>query len=179
MERRKNYFIDKKFQTNFILRFCVLIVVTGVFVMAVLYALSGKATTVSFVNLRVIVQSTADFILPLLVQTFVASTIIVGLATIVVTLFVSHRIAGPSYRFKKVLSALAEGDFSLSCKVRPKDSLKDVAAAFTDMTGHVQKKLSLIDKGLTDLKGKVEVGDLKEIKKSVHEVEKALHRFKF
>lgn len=179
MEKRRNYFIDKKFQTNFILRFCLLVVVTGVFIMAVLYALAGKATTVSFVNLRVLVQTTADFIFPLLVQTLIASTVIVGLATIVVTLFVSHRIAGPSYRFKKVLGSLGEGDFSLSCKIRPKDSLKDVAVAFNDMIGQTQKKLGLIDKDLADLKKKLEAGDLKEIKRSVSEVEKALHSFKF
>ena len=92
MEQRKNYFIDKAFQMNFIQRFCLLVVVTGAFIMAVLYALAGRATTVSFVNLRVVVQNTADFIFPLLVQTFIVSTIIVGLATIVVTLFLSHRI---------------------------------------------------------------------------------------
>ncbi|MEI7751753.1 MAG: methyl-accepting chemotaxis protein [Candidatus Omnitrophota bacterium] len=179
MEKRKNYFIDKKFQAHFILRFCLLVVVTGTFIMAVLYALSGKATTVSFMNLRVIVQSTADFIFPLLVQTLIASTVIVGLATIVITLFVSHRIAGPSFRYKKVLETLGKGDFSLSCKTRPKDSLKDVATGFNDMIGEVRTKLGHIDKELVVLKGKLESGDLKEIKKSVSEVEKALHSFKF
>ena len=179
MEQRKNYFIDKKFQTDFILRFCVLVVTTGVFFMALLYVLAGKATTVSFVNLRVIVQTTADFIFPLLVQTLIVSTVIVGLATIVITLFVSHRIAGPSYRFKKILNALGEGDFSLDCKVRPKDSLKDVAAALNGMISQVRSKLGLLDKDLVGLKEKVEAGDLKEIRKSITEVDKALHNFKF
>ncbi len=179
MEQRKNYFIDKAFQMNFIQRFCLLVVVTGAFIMAVLYALAGRATTVSFVNLRVVVQNTADFIFPLLVQTFIVSTIIVGLATIVVTLFLSHRIAGPSYRFKKVLVSLGEGDFSFGFKIRPKDSLKDLALALNDMIGQTQKKLELVDKDLTDLKGKLEAGDLKEIKKAVSQVDKALHSFKF
>ena len=62
---------------------------------------------------------------------------------------------------------------------RTEDSLKDVAVAFNDMIGHVQKKLGLIDKDLTDLKGKLEAGDLREIKRSVSEVDKALHSFKF
>lgn len=179
MYKRRNYFIDKKFQTDFILKFCILVVAAGAFIMVVLYALAGRAATVSFMNSRVIVQTTADFLFPLLIQTFVLSTIIVGLATIVVTLFASHRIAGPIYRFKKVLGSLGEGDFSLDCKIRLKDALQDVALAFNGMIANVRKDFDLIDKDLKSLKGKLEAGDLKEIKKSVSEVDKALHHFKF
>ncbi len=179
MEKRKNYFIDKDFQAGFILKFCSLVVVTGGFVIAVLYLLTGKATTVSIVNSRVVVQTTADFIFPLLIQTLVVSTIVVGLATVIATLFISHRIAGPVYRFKKVLASLGEGDFSLGCKIRPTDSLQDVAAAFTAMIEKVRKNFELVDRDLAELKKKADVGDLNEIKKSVSEVDKALRRFKF
>ncbi len=179
MEQRKNFFIDKKFQTDFILRFCLLVVVTGTFFMALIYVLAGKETTVSFVNLRVVVQTTADFIYPLLLQTLIVSTVVVGLATIAITLFVSHGIAGPSYRFKKILNALGEGDFSMGCKVRPKDSLKDVAGALDGMIDQVRKKLSHTDLKLKELKGVLETKDLTEIKRSVSEVDRALHSFKF
>lgn len=179
MEKRKNYLIDKKFQTNFILRFCFLVVVTGAFIMTALYALAGKATTVSFVNSRVVVQSTADFIFPLLIQTLVVSIIVVGLATIVSTLLISHRIAGPAYRFKHVLGALGKGDFSLHCKIRSKDSLQDVSAAINDMIANVRKNLDLIDKDLKSLEGKLEAGDPVAIKRSVSELDKKLRNFKF
>ena len=75
--------------------------------------------------------------------------------------------------------SLGEGDFSFGFKIRPKDSLKDLALALNDMIGQTQKKLELVDKDLTDLKGKLEAGDLKEIKKAVSQVDKALHSFKF
>lgn len=163
----------------FILRFCLIVVATGGFIMVVLYSLAGKATTVSFVNSRVVVQSTADFLIPVLIQTFVVSTILVGIATIIFTLFVSHRIAGPLYRFKKVLSSLGDGDFSLTCRIRLKDSLQDVASAFNDMIIKVRKNFDIIDKDLKHLKGKLEAGDIKEIKKSVSDIDKALHNFKF
>lgn len=179
MEKRRNYFIDKRFQAKFILRFCLLVIATGAFIMMVLYALAGKANTVSFVNSRVVVQGTADFIFPLLIQTFVISTIVIGLATIIVTLFVSHRMAGPFYRFKKLLASLGEGDFSLGCKIRRKDALHDMASAFNDMIVNIRKNFDLIDRDLKGLKGKLEAGDLKEIEKSVSEVDKALHHFKF
>ena len=179
MYKRRNYFIDKKFQTKFILKFCLLVIATGAFIMMVLYAFAGKATTVSFVNSRVVAQGAADFLVPLLLQTFVVSTIIVGMATIIIALFASHRIAGPLYRFKKILGSLGEGDFLISCKIRLKDSPQDVALAFSEMIAKVRKNLNLIDGDLKNLKEKLEGEDLKEIKKSVSEVDKALHHFKF
>lgn len=179
MNKRRNYFIDKKFQLNFILKFCLLVAVTGAVIMVILYALAKKASTVSFVNSRVVVQSTADFLFPVLIQTFIVSTIIVSLATIVITLFVSHHIAGPLYRFKKILSSLGEGDFSLNCRIRRNDSLQDVASAFNNMLTEVRKSFNLIDNNLKGLKGKLEGADLKELKKSVSEIDNALHHFKF
>ena len=50
---------------------------------------------------------------------------------------------------------------------------------FNDMITKVRGMFGLIDKDLKNLKGKLEAGDLKEIKKSVSEVDKALHNFKF
>jgi methyl-accepting chemotaxis protein len=179
MEKRKNYFIDKDFQTRFIVKFCLFVAVTGGFIILALYALTGQATTVSFVNSRVVVQTTTDFLFPLLLQTFIVSMVVVGLATVVATLFISHRIAGPVYRFKKVLSSLGEGDFSLGCRIRPTDSMQDVAMAFSTMLANVRKTFDLVDKDLAKLKEKLAAGDLQEIKKSVSELDKALHRFKF
>jgi methyl-accepting chemotaxis protein len=179
MEQRKNYFIDKDFQTRFIVRFCLCVAVMGGFIILALYALTGKATTVSFVNSRVVVQTTADFLFPLLLQTFVISMIVVGLATVIVTLFISHRIAGPVYRFKSVLASLSEGDFSLGCRIRPTDSLQDVAAAFSTMLANVRRTFDRVDQDLVKLKEKLNAGDLAEIKKSVSELDKALHHFKF
>ena len=178
MNKRRNYFIDKKFQTNFILKFCLLVAATGAFIMAILYALTKKATTVSVVNSRVVVQGTSDFIFPILIQTFIVSTIVVSLATIIITLFISHRIAGPIYRFKKTISSLAEGDFSGECRLRHTDDLQDVAAAFNDMILKLKTSLTVIDKNLKEVQGKLEGGDLKEIKRSVSELDKALQHFK-
>ena len=179
MNKRTHYFINRKFQTNFIFQFCLLIITTGTFITAVLYVMARRAGIMSFVNSRAVTQNAADFLLPLLIQALVVSTIILGLCTVVVTLFVSHRIVGPIYRFKKVLDSLGEGDFSISCDIRKKDTLKDVALAFNGMIYNVGKMFDLIDKDLKNLKGKLETGDLAEIRKSASEVDRDFHHFKF
>lgn len=186
--RRKNYLIDRKFQVNFILKFCLLAVGTGLFSMVVLYSLSNKATTVSFLNSRVVVQSTADFLFPILIQTFIIAAVLVSLATMYIALFVSHRIAGPAYRFKKTLAALGEGNFSGDCKLRRKDSLQDVAGAINDMMGSVRKDLNTINGSITKLNSRLsdaqkkqglDGAEIKELMKEALELDKALHHFKF
>lgn len=142
--KRKNYFIEKPFQTKFILKFCLLVAVGGLLTIGILYFLAMQSTTVAFVNSRVVVKTTADFILPILIQTVVIVMIIVSIGTMAVTLFVSHKIAGPLYRFKKVMKTLEEGNFSSNFRIRTADQLKDLADAFNNMIIKIRTELKTI-----------------------------------
>lgn len=166
--RRRNYFIEKEFQAKFILKFCAIVALAGLFTVGILYFLAMKSTTVSIVNSRVVVKTTADFMLPILIQTVVIVTIFTSLATIVVTLLVSHKIAGPLYRFKKIMQALGAGDFSGSCKIRRTDQLQDVCDDFSTMIVKVRENLVYLKEGLASLKeklGNLSEQDINETKK--------------
>lgn len=187
--KRRIYFIEKDFQAKFILKFCILVAISGLLTIGMLYLLARQSTTVSFVNSRVVVRTTADFILPVLIQTVAIVTIIVGLATIVVTLFVSHKIAGPLYRFKKVLELLGQGDFSSGFKIRRLDQLQDIADAFDNMISRVREELKALKDNFQILKEKLdnisesEVAEhrrsiLNELKKISNELNKIMHYFK-
>ena len=154
--KRKIYFIEKSFQTRFILKFCSLVSIGGLLTIVILYLLAMQSTTVSLVNSRVVVRTTADFILPILIQTVAIVTILVGLASIIVTLFVSHKIAGPLYRFKKVLKALAEGDFSSDFKIRHLDQLQDVADVFNNMISKLRIELKALKDNFSSFKEKLD-----------------------
>ena len=93
MDRRKNYFIEKSFQTKFILKFCTLVVIGALLTISIVYFFAMRSTTVAIVNSSVVVKTTADFLLPALLQTVAVVMILIGLATIIVTLFTSHQIA--------------------------------------------------------------------------------------
>ncbi|MGE5307927.1 MAG: hypothetical protein ACM3OC_02445 [Deltaproteobacteria bacterium] len=142
--KRRIYFIEKKFQAQFILRFCLLVILAGLAAVGLLYWLSGKATTVSIVNSRVVVRSTADFLLPVLLQTVAVVFTLTALATIAVTLFVSHKIAGPLYRFKKVTEGLERGDFSRGFKLRNNDQMQDIAEGLNGMIKANRQRLGVV-----------------------------------
>jgi len=133
MNRRRNYFIDRSFQSKFIIKFCLLVVIASVLTWASLYYFSRQTTTVAFEHLKVVVKSTADFIMPIMLGTLIIVTLLAAAATIIVTLLTSHKIAGPLYRLKIELDKMKNGDFSSPVRVRTKDQLQNIASNFEEM----------------------------------------------
>ena len=62
--RRRNYFIKKRFQTNFIIKFCALVAIGSIISGTIIYLMSRAALTTTFENSRLAIKSTADYILP-------------------------------------------------------------------------------------------------------------------
>jgi len=176
--KRRNYFIDKSFQLRFILKFCLLIIAAGLLTMGALYLFARHSMTVSIVNSRVVAFTTADFILPLLIQTILVVTILIGIATAVVTLFISHKIAGPLYRFKKVVDNLSDGDFSEGFSIRKSDQLQELSSALNTMIAKVRSELLRLQKNIFMLKNMAEGSSSIELKKVTEELNKIIQRFK-
>ncbi|MCM8766292.1 MAG: methyl-accepting chemotaxis protein [Candidatus Omnitrophica bacterium] len=188
MNRRRIYFIEKNFQTRFIVKFCLLVIFGSLVIGVLLYLLTMSSTTVSFENLRAIVKTTADFLFPLLIQTIVVTTIIVGIATIILTLFISHKIAGPLYRFKKELSSVGNGDLSKNFQIRKYDQLQDLAVSMNEMINKLRENLGELKKRYNFLREsweKVikpafshETKTAEEIEKTIKEIREKLEYFK-
>ena len=58
------------------------------------------------------------------------------------TIFLSHKIAGPLYRFETVLYQIALGDLSVRCQLRKFDEAKSVAQAFNRTLDSLDYKIS-------------------------------------
>ena len=186
--RRRNVYIDKDFQTRFIVKFCALVAAGTGLAIFVLYTMAQQATTVSFIDARVKVMTTADFLLPLMIQTLFIVMGFVSVGAIVVTLFVSHKIAGPLFRFKQTFKELAEGNFTNQVRLRKGDQLVEVAGDFNHMITVVRAQLMEAKKALAELKldmeaiGEFNVEDAKrkkflDLQHKVQEMEKALEFF--
>jgi nitrogen fixation/metabolism regulation signal transduction histidine kinase len=94
---------------------------------------STRTATTSFENSRLVIKSTADFVLPLLLIGTVSTGFIVGIFTILLVLFISHKIAGPLYRLEKTCQSIASGNFREAVVLRRQDQLKGLAFAFNEM----------------------------------------------
>ena len=171
LNKRRNYFIDKDFQTKFILKFCLLVVVAGIITTGILYFIGKRSTTVAIVDSRVVVRSTADFLLPVLIQTVLVVMVISGLATVIVTLLFSHKIAGPLYRFKKVIEGVKSGNLSANFSLRNYDQLKGLSNEVNAMIDKAREQISLIKADLANLKakkGNISEQDIEELNKKIN-----------
>lgn len=187
--RRKNIYIDKDFQTRFILKFCALVGAGALLTIGLLYLLSMQSTTVSFVQARVKVMTTADFLLPVMVQTVLIVAFLVSLVSIGVTLLVSHKIAGPLFRFKQTLRELGRGNFSNQVRLRKGDQLAEIADDFNQMISVIRVRLIEAKRALAlvqvdiDTIGEFNVEDNKrklfhDLQQKVRDLEKALEFFR-
>jgi len=141
--QRRNYYIDKDFQTKFIIKFCLIVAGGSVLTAVLVYWLAQHSTTVSIIGGRVAVHTTAEYLMPLLAQTLSIELVVVALATALMTLFISHKIAGPLYRLKVSLRALGTGDLG-SVRLRQGDQLKEVAASYNEAMEGLNEKVRMM-----------------------------------
>ena len=187
--RRRHYFIDKKFQARFIVKFSLLVLAGGCVTIALLYFLGMQSQTVAIQNSRVVAKTTADFILPLLLQAVITVTLAVGITAGILSLLVSHKISGPLYRFRKVMESLESGDFSSEFHIRSKDQFHELAEEINRMIRNTKQELLKLKDNLASLKQKLDglSGEdlpenkraaLTELKKITEELDRAIRHFK-
>jgi HAMP domain-containing protein len=153
--RLKNYFIKKRLQTNFILKFCLLVILACAIMSALVYLLSEKTTTTSFEGLRLTVKSTADFILPTLILSSLVAIILISLATVAVFLLITHRIAGPLHRLETDLAEIAKGDLTKDIHLRKKDEFKILAAIINSLLRNLRNPISVSRTRLNELESDI------------------------
>ena len=160
-KKRRQYFISKGFQTKFILKFCLVVIMSSLMIGGLIFFLSRNSTTVAIDNTKVIVKSTADFILPVIIQTLLMVTIFSGIAVWIITLFISHKIAGPLYRLKREIDILKEGDLTRNFKIRAKDQIQDLARSLNLMCASLRLKHTELRNKYHRLKGYLEAKDFR------------------
>ena len=72
------------------------------------------------------------------------------------SIFLSHRIAGPVYRFEKSVRAISSGDLSFQIKLRKTDELKDLADDINKMIGNLR---SMVEEDKKIIKEVISVSD--------------------
>lgn len=150
-KRRKIRIVKMEFQKNFILKFCVIIIFSALTIAAIVYTLSIPSATTVFENSRLAIKSTADFILPLLILSSLVAIVVAGSITIIITLFISHRIAGPLYRLENDIAEINRGNLGVEIHVRQKDEFQNLAKSLNQMLKTIRDTVVEANKELADI----------------------------
>lgn len=140
--KRKKYFIKRGFQFGFILKFCILLLIGVVISTGLLFFFSQGTLTSSFQHSRLVIMNTGMAILPAAIYTNLITLGLITLATIIVTLIVSHKIAGPMFRFEKELKEISEGNLAKHVTLREEDQMTEMAESLNQMVSSLHGKVS-------------------------------------
>ncbi|MDD5423395.1 MAG: HAMP domain-containing protein [Candidatus Omnitrophota bacterium] len=153
--RRRNYYIDKKFQTNFIIKFCSLVALGAAISGYIIYSMSRATVTTTFINSRLTIKSTADYLLPAVFLSSAVVIVLIGLATIAVTLLTSHKIAGPLYRLEKDIDEITAGNLNIRFNLRKGDEIKALASSLERMSANLRDRIVRIRKVSIELESEI------------------------
>lgn len=126
--KRRHYFIDKKLQGIFALRFYLVLIVAAVAITLLISALTSDSFTLLYTDNELQIGHTPLLIIKrlLLANWFIIAPI--GLVVTILAILVSHRIAGPIYKLDSILSAMNNHTIGQVIYLRQKDNFKDTAS---------------------------------------------------
>ena len=135
---RKVVFIDRHFQGRFILKFLLLLLVgTGLFVLAA-YLILDRRFADTYYSAHYTIRSTGELLLPTLLALAAVFIVVLGAAAIVITLYVSHHIAGPLYAIRRYLESVSRGELDFQPRLR----LDDQTTALAESLAHALETLN-------------------------------------
>ncbi len=139
--RRSQYITDISLQLRYmIVTFLILLVFFG-FSIFVVYK-TGGVYLVERLS-QVYPQGRLVEILHLIYMRLALGFLLVLPVAFLITLFLSHTVAGPLVRIKRYLKLMAKGEFDLApLKLRPYDELKDVAELVNQVTAQLGPRVN-------------------------------------
>lgn len=180
--RRKTVFIKKRFQTDFSVKFLVLIAAESLLAVALFGYLSRGTFITGFTGSDIVIAKTGDYFLPTLL---LANLLVIGAtaaAGFIVMLYASHKIAGPLYRFEQSLDEIGAGDLTHRFTLRSKDQLGELAGKMNEFSSRlegavagIKGELGGLDSALSAVKaGIAEGADRQELLRRVEEAKKRI-----
>ncbi|MDB4349494.1 methyl-accepting chemotaxis protein [Omnitrophica bacterium] len=148
--RRRQYFIKKSFQTRFLIGFVALIVIEALLIGALFLFTSSATVTTGYSGSRFVIDRTSSFFL----VNFVFTSVVIGLALAItgalIFIFLSHRIAGPLFRFEDALRDISRGNLAGRISLRKADQLTGLQDSLNTTLDSLDSKLGGIKKDLDE-----------------------------
>lgn len=141
---RRRYFINRKFQLEFSIKFLMIIAVASLAVLVLFYYNSRGTLTAGYTGSEVKLLQTSAYFLPSLLLSTAGIIMISCLAGIFALILISHRLAGPLFRFQKSLDELGTGDLTRRFNLRDKDQFKELADRINALAATMDGKIGVI-----------------------------------
>ncbi len=134
--KRRTIFIKKNIQLRY-MALIVLSVLSGLLIMA--YELTFTLHDI-FDQYPVLLQPLYDNF-PAIAYSFIYKLIIYVVFVVLISAILSHKMAGPIYRFEQTCKAVTKGDFSQRVHLRKGDQLTELQEEFNKMMDRIEAEI--------------------------------------
>jgi methyl-accepting chemotaxis protein len=142
--KRRKFFIKKDFQGKLILGCFLLVAGGGLLFNVLLGLLSADSVTISYTNNDLQLGQTPFMLLKQVLTANWFLLVIGGGFVMLASLLLSHRIAGPLYRFETTLDNMKKGQLDNIIHLRDKDEGKELARKINEFNAQLSQSFTLI-----------------------------------
>jgi len=143
--KRKIYFINKELQGRFIFNYFILLTLGSVLFIGIFTFFSSNTLSIVYENYHLQLGTTPGILFKKILSTQWLFIVVGGILICFITLRLTHRLAGPFFRFEKSLNEMIEGDLSNSIFLRTKDEGKSLARKINTFNEKLSNDLALIN----------------------------------
>jgi len=175
IKKRRKYFIKKSFQANFFIRFAILLILESFLIAGLFIYLSSGTLTTSYSGSQLTIEKTSEFFSSTFLIIALIVGVIVALAGMLTFMLLSHRLAGPLYRFEKSLENISRGDLTYRIKLRSADQLTDLQESLNGFTENMERQIIAMK---VDVSEALRLFSKKEDPQSLKGLEERLNKLK-
>lgn len=181
--QRKNYFVKPGFQTKLTIIILLIVVIVANIVGGIIYGILSGSTVIEQLARIFEVENQKDLLLPVVLFSEVIAVLLVAF----IGLFVSHTMAGPVYRFEKVLEDVANGELDSHFHLRTSDefhemehSINTLIASLNSKFAEIRSHLGAVTDTLADIDSpkSMTAYDLENVKDGLKKLSTAVNYFK-
>lgn len=143
--KRRNYFINKEFQGRYIFTYFILATIGSLVFIGIFSFFSSNTLSIVYENYHLQLGVTPGILFKKILSAQWLFIIVGGSLVVLVTLMLTHRVAGPFYRFEKSLDEMMEGDLSNKIHLRQKDEGKELAQKINAFNYILSDKLTVME----------------------------------
>ncbi|HAS55402.1 MAG: hypothetical protein A2X56_06010 [Nitrospirae bacterium GWC2_57_13] len=148
---RRVYFINKDFQSRFILRFVLTTSFWALAAVALFTVIAGRRLQDVLYSPHISIQSSVELLMPSALQAHLLSFVLFGAVLFLALRALWKRLSLPLYSLKKDIARIAAGDLVSGVSLREGEEFQDLAFELDGMRNGLRSRFSLLKERRTAL----------------------------
>jgi len=125
--KRRNFFIKKDMQGKYMFSFFIFLVAGSIIFTLIFSLLSFNTMTIVYDNYKLQIGKTPLMLIKEILSAQWIFIVVGGFLFVVLSMFLTHRFAGPIFRFEKSIEEMTKGNLDFRIHLRAKDEGKELA----------------------------------------------------